>query len=78
VAEGFADRRYQADGTLVPRSSPDAFVENAEESVRQVEKLIREGKVQTICVHGDNPQALEFVRELRVALTNKGIAIQPF
>jgi UPF0271 protein len=78
VAEGFADRHYQADGTLVPRSSPDAFVENAEESVRQVEKLIREGKVQTICVHGDNPQALEFVRGLRVALTNKGIAIQPF
>jgi len=78
VAEGFADRRYQADGSLVPRSSPDAFVENSEESVWQVEMLIRERGVQTICVHGDNPRAPEFVRELRKALTNKGIAIRPF
>jgi UPF0271 protein len=78
VAEGFADRRYQADGALVPRSNPGAFVENTEESVQQVEKLIRQRGVQTICVHGDNPRALEFVRELRKALTNKGIAIRPF
>jgi UPF0271 protein len=78
VAEGFADRRYQADGSLMPRSNPGAFVENTEESVQQVEKLIRQRGVQTICVHGDNPRALEFVRELRKALTNKGIAIRPF
>jgi UPF0271 protein len=78
VAEGFADRRYQSDGSLVPRSRADAFVENTEEAVRQVEMLIRERGVQTICVHGDNPRALEFVRDLRKALTNKGIAIRPF
>ena len=78
VAEGFVDRRYQADGSLVPRSDPRPFVENTEEAVEQVEKLIRERGVQTICVHGDNPRALDFVRELRNALTNKGITIEPF
>jgi UPF0271 protein len=78
VAEGFADRRYQPDGSLAPRSDPRPFIENVEEAVRQVEKLIGERRVQTICVHGDNPQALDFVRELRKALTNKGIAIRPF
>jgi UPF0271 protein len=78
VAEGFADRRYQADGSLVPRSDPRAFVENTEEALQQVEKLIRKDGVQTICVHGDNPRALDFVRELRKALANKGITIRPF
>jgi UPF0271 protein len=78
VAEGFADRRYQSDGSLVPRTDPRPFIESVEEAVRQVEKLIDELGVQTICVHGDNPQAMDFVRELRKALTNKGIAIRPF
>jgi UPF0271 protein len=78
VAEGFADRRYQADGSLVPRSAPGAFVESTEESVQQVIKTIRERGVQTICVHGDNPHAVEFVRELRKALIDRGIAIRPF
>lgn len=78
VAEGFADRRYRADGSLVPRSDPRPFVENTEEAVEQVEKLIRQRGVQTICVHGDNPRALDFIRELRKVLTNKGITIRPF
>ena len=78
VAEGFADRRYQTDGSLVPRSDPHPFVENTEEAVQQVERLIRQRGVQTICVHGDNPRALDFVRELRTALTNQGIVIRPF
>ncbi len=62
IAEGFADRRYLPDGSLVPRSRPDAFVEDAAEAVRQAEWLIRERGVQTLCVHGDNPCAVEFVR----------------
>jgi len=78
VAEGFADRRYQTDGSLVPRSDPRPFVENTEEAVQQVESLIRKHAVQTICVHGDNPLALDFIRELRKALMNKGITIRPF
>lgn len=72
VAEGFADRRYMADGSLVPRSRPDAFVESPSEALVQVEWLLREKHVRTICVHGDNPHALEFVRALRRELEYRG------
>ena len=68
VGEGFADRRYLPDGSLVPRSRPDALIEDAAEAARQVEWLLSHptggSPVRTICVHGDNPQALEFVRRL--------------
>ena len=78
VAEGFADRRYQPDGSLVPRSRPDAFVEGPDEAVRQAERLLRERKVRTLCVHGDNAQAVQFVRALRAALERQGIAVRKF
>ena len=78
VAEGFADRRYQPDGSLVPRSRPDAFVTDPAEAVRQAERLVRERGVRTLCVHGDNPEALAFVRALREALTRQGITIRAF
>lgn len=78
VAEGFADRRYLPDGSLVPRTRPDAFVEDPAEAVRQTEWLLREKGVRTLCVHGDNPKALAFVREVREALTRRGIAIRKF
>jgi UPF0271 protein len=78
VAEGFADRRYLPDGNLVPRSRPDAFVEDPDEAVRQAEKLIRTRGVRTLCVHGDNPRALAFIRALRNALAGRGIAVRPF
>jgi UPF0271 protein len=78
VAEGFADRRYQPDGTLVPRSRPDAFVEGPAQAVAQVEWLLRERGVRTVCVHGDNPQAVAFVRKLRTALERQGIEIRAF
>jgi len=76
IVEGFADRRYLPDGSLVPRSRPDAFVEDPDEAVRQAEWLMREKGVQTLCVHGDNPQALAFVRRLREELTRRGIAVR--
>jgi UPF0271 protein len=78
VAEGFADRRYLPDGSLVPRSRPDAFVEDPAEAVRQVEWLLREKGIRTLCVHGDNPQAVAFVRELRRHLEQRGVVIRPF
>jgi UPF0271 protein len=77
VAEGFADRRYRSDGSLVPRSQPDAFVEDPSEAVRQAESLIGKG-VRTLCIHGDNPKALAFVREVRAALVRQGIVLRPF
>jgi len=78
VAEGFADRRYLPDGSLVPRSRPDAFVEDPEEAVKQVDRLLRENRIRTVCVHGDNPHAVQFVRRLRQALDKQDIAIRPF
>jgi 5-oxoprolinase (ATP-hydrolysing) subunit A len=78
VAEGFADRRYLPTGALVPRSRPDAFLDNAAEAVSQVGWLIETQGVRTICVHGDNPQAVAFVRELRDALTQRGCTIRAF
>jgi UPF0271 protein len=78
IREGFADRRYLPDGSLVPRSQPDAFVGDTDEAVRQAEWLLRERGVRTLCVHGDNPQALAFVCALRQALLGQGIAIRRF
>ena len=78
VAEGFADRRYRPDGSLVPRAQPDAFVEDPDEAVRQAERLIGEKGVRTLCVHGDNPRAVAFVRALRAALLARGLEIRPF
>ena len=77
-AEGYADRRYLPDGSLVPRSQPDAFVHDPEQAVRQAERLIEEQGIRTLCVHGDNPQALAFVEALREALTRRGLTIKAF
>jgi UPF0271 protein len=76
--EGFADRRYLPDGSLVPRTRPDAFVDDLAEAVSQVEWLVSVKGVRTVCVHGDNPHAVAFVRELRAALLRQGITIQAF
>ncbi len=78
IAEGFADRRYQPDGSLVPRSRPDAFVEDPQEAVRQAGWLVRERGVRSLCVHGDNPHALEFVRVVRAALVRDGFVLRAF
>lgn len=78
VPEGFADRRYRPDGSLVPRSGPDAFVHDPDEAVRQVEWLIGEKGVRTICVHGDNPEAVAFTRAVREALLGRGFTLRAF
>jgi UPF0271 protein len=78
VAEGFADRRYRPDGSLVPRDQPGAFIETPAEAAAQVEWLLRERGVRTICVHGDNPDALIFVKTLRESLLQKGHCLRPF
>jgi UPF0271 protein len=77
VTEGFADRRYRPDGTLVPRSQPDAMITDPEEAVRQAEKLVAQG-VRSLCVHGDNPDALAFVRGLREQLQRRGFTLRAF
>ncbi len=78
ISEGFADRRYQPDGTLVPRSQPDATIVDPEEAVRQAEWLVRERGVRSLCVHGDNPHAVTFVRDLRSELGRRGFNVRAF
>lgn len=74
--EAFADRRYNADGTLVPRSRPDALLNDPLEAVAQVRRLLSAGTVQTVCVHGDTPEALQFATAVRQALEADGLSLQ--
>jgi UPF0271 protein len=78
IAEGFADRRCRADGSLVPRGEAGAMIEDVAEAVEQAKWLIRERGVQTLCVHGDNPSAVAFVTALRQAFEQAGIEIRAF
>jgi UPF0271 protein len=93
LREVFADRNYLADGSLVPRSRSDALLHDPEEAAARALRMLREGKVQsvdghdvdvraeTICIHGDNPGAVEFARELRSQLERNGVTIsapEPF
>ena len=68
AAEGFADRRYEADGTLRSRKFPDALITDPQAAAAQAVRLAREGVVQTICVHGDTPGAVEILKACRKAL----------
>ena len=78
VAEGFADRRYRPDGSLLPRTEPDAFVHDPAEAVEQVERLIRERGVRSICIHGDNPEAVSFANAVRAGLLQRGVTLKAF
>jgi 5-oxoprolinase (ATP-hydrolysing) subunit A len=78
IAEGFADRRYRPDGSLTPRSEPDAFVDDPTLAAEQAQRLIADSGVRTLCVHGDNPHALAFVQALRTSLASRGFKLEPF
>ncbi len=87
VCEIFADRNYQADGSLVPRSHPDALLHDPEAAADRVFGMLRDDKVravdgtevpvraETICLHGDTPGAVEFARSLRTCLAQVGVMI---
>jgi UPF0271 protein len=68
VAEAFADRRYEPDGTLRSRKFPDALITDPQVAAAQALRLAREGTAQTICVHGDTPGAVEILKACRQAL----------
>lgn len=88
--EGFADRAYGPDGSLVPRSEPGAVIESVPVAVEQALALAGGGGVRTvggqtvrvaassICVHGDTPGAVGMARMVRAALVEAGVAIGPF
>ena len=68
AAEAYADRRYEPDGTLRPRQFADALITDPREAARQALHFAREGNVQTICVHGDTPGAVDILKACREAL----------
>jgi 5-oxoprolinase (ATP-hydrolysing) subunit A len=70
AGEGFADRAYEADGTLRSRKLPGALITDPQAAVAQAVRIAREGKAETICVHGDTPGAVEILRACREALSS--------
>jgi UPF0271 protein len=68
MGEGFADRRYEPDGTLRNRKFPDALITDPAAAAAQAVRLARGGTAQTICVHGDTPGAVEILKACRAAL----------
>ena len=78
VAEGFPDRRYRPDGSLVPRSEPDAILRDPLEIKAQVLRLLGERKFATICIHGDDPRAVTNALLVRGVLEEVGFELRPF
>jgi UPF0271 protein len=88
ASEVFADRTYQTDGTLTPRNQADALIHDTEQAVSQVLQMIREQgviaatgekvslKSETVCIHGDGENALQFAAAIRRKLIAEGILIQ--
>ena len=87
--EFFADRAYNPDGSLVSRKTPGAVIKDHDLAAKRVRKMATDGKVtcvdgtdialhaDTICVHGDNPAALQLVRKIRETLAAAGVDIRP-
>ena len=77
AAEIFADRAYLEDGSLKPRNQPGAMIADARVAVAQVVRLAAAG-ADTVCLHGDGPQAVFFARKLREALAVARVEIKAF
>lgn len=78
IAEGFPDRRYRDDGSLVPRSEPKAILVAPEELAAQVVRLVAQRRFATLCIHGDDPRAVPNTQLARQVLENHGIAVRSF
>jgi 5-oxoprolinase (ATP-hydrolysing) subunit A len=82
VAEGFPDRRSRADGSLVPRSEPGAVLQDPHELRMNVSRLVWQrraaSRAATLCIHGDEPRAVDNARLVRQILNATGIVIRSF
>jgi UPF0271 protein len=90
VEEAFADRGYTPEGTLVPRSRPDALLAGTGEVVQRAVRLARDGEIvavdgtvlrssaRSLCLHGDTPGAVEMAAAVRAALIEAGVSLSPF
>lgn len=90
VPEFFVDRGYTPDGTLVPRSSPGAVLDDPVSVTERVLRLVTDGVVEAVdgstvrvaaasaCVHGDSPGAVEMARAVRAGLAEAGVTVRAF
>lgn len=90
ASEAFVDRAYRADGTLVPRDQPDAVIHDVKGAVQRAVMLVKGQTItaddgtelritaQSLCVHGDNPDASSILRALNARLKESGVTIAPF
>ncbi|WOI57409.1 5-oxoprolinase subunit PxpA [Palleronia sp. LCG004] len=90
ACEIFADRGYNDDGTLIQRGQPGAMITDAEAAAERISEMVREGaiiassghrietRIDTICLHGDEPSAVNAARVLRTRLEADGISISRF
>jgi UPF0271 protein len=86
----YADRAYTEEGTLVPRSEPGAVIPDAAEAAKRVVAMLEAGAlitvsgarlktpIDSVCVHGDSPHAIETARTVRQALERAGATVAPF
>lgn len=70
--EGFADRTYRDDGRLLPRGEKGAVIDEPSAAAAQALTLARSGRYDTICVHGDTPNAVEIAEKVRATLEARG------
>ncbi|WP_375174553.1 LamB/YcsF family protein [Pseudooceanicola sp.] len=89
AGEIFADRAYNDDATLVDRSLPGAVIHDAELAGPRIAEMVKEGaiitetgkriptRIDTICCHGDTPEAIEIARSVRDSLSRAGITLRP-
>jgi UPF0271 protein len=90
VREAFADRGYTPEGTLVPRSEPNALITDTKAVVARALRLAEHGEIvavdgtvlpssaRSLCLHGDTPGAVQHATEVRAALAAAGVPITPF
>ena len=86
ASEGFPDRNYNADGTLVSRKQSNAILESPEEVATHALMLAKEGihiqgqhfRIDTLCLHGDHPRAADNARRVRNALERSGVSVAVF
>ena len=88
ASEVFADRTYQDDGSLTPRSLPGSMIDDVDAAIAQVKRMVLEGvvrsvsgkdvpvKADTLCIHGDQPGAVVFARAIRDALQGAGVEVK--
>ena len=88
IEEVFADRTYQKDGTLTPRSQANSMITDDQKAIAQVLKMVQEKKVtsvdgsdiplqaDTICVHGDGEHALNFAKKIKEKLEEANILVK--